>query len=309
MFYKFKKILFLLVAVLLAVFASACSFSKNFGAEQGTKKNRPLFFTTIFPLYDFTKQIVKDKADVSLFLPPGVDIHNFEPSAKEILKASNADVFFYLGPKCELWVDRIYNSIKDKNLITDVTGGLRFLKKDNEDKNIDPHVWLDFDNAEILIDNILKVVSEKDHKNSDFYKNNAEKYKEKLRILDKEFKEVVSKFKIKKIVFASKFAGLYFVRKYGLDYMVAYNSCDEHAELLPKKVLEIINFIKNNKVPAIFYEEPEDLKLAQTISDSTGAKILKFNTLHTVSKEQFDSGVTYLDLMRENLENLKQALV
>ena len=119
----------------------------------------------------------------------------------------------------------------------------------------------------------------------------------------------MSKFKIKKIVFASKFAGLYFVRKYGLDYMVAYNSCDEHAELLPKKVLEIINFIKNNKVPAIFYEEPEDVKLAQTISDSTGAKILKFNTLHTVSKEQFDSGVTYLDLMRENLENLKQALV
>lgn len=309
MFYKFRKILFLFIAVLLAVFASACSFSGHFETKQDEKKSRPLFFTTIFPLYDFTKQIVKDKADVSLFLPPGVDIHDFEPSAKDVLNASNADGFFYLGPNCELWVNRIYNSIKDKNLITDVTGGLKFLKRDSEEKNIDPHVWLDLDNAALLVDNILKVVCEKDQKNSDFYKNNAEKYKKKLRILDAELKEVVSKSKIKKIVFASKFAGLYFTKKYNLDYVVAYNSCDEHAEPLPKKVLEIIDFIKTNKVPVIFYEEPEDLKLAKTISESTGAKALRFNTLHTVGKDQFDRGVTYLDLMHENLENLKQALV
>lgn len=309
MFYNLKKVLLLLVAVLFTAFFSACSFSGRFETKQDTKKNRPLFFTTIFPLYDFTKQIVKDKADVSLFLPPGVDIHNFEPSAKDILMAANADSFFYLGPNCELWVNRVYNSTENKNLITDVTGGLKFLKRDSEEKNIDPHIWLDLDNAALLVDNILKVVCEKDQKNSEFYKNNAEKYKEKLRILDAELKEVVSKSKIKKIVFASKFAGLYFTKKYDLDYVVACNSCDEHAEPLPKKVLEIIDFIKTNKVPVIFYEEPEDLKLAKTISESTGAKILKFNTLHTVSKEQFDKGVTYLDLMHENLENLKQALV
>ena len=303
-----KKVLILVLFFIVSLFFAACSFN-DVKTTKSLEKEKISVVATMFPLYDFTKNIAKEKVDLSLFLPPGIDGHDFETSAKDIVKVSGADLFLSSGVKCEPWVGKICDSFKGNDVFTDVTDRINFLKKNNNESYVDPHIWLDLSNAEILVDNILKKICEKDPENSDFYKSNAQNYKNSLKELDNEFAKTVEKSKIKKIVFAGKFASLYFVKRYNLDYIAAYTSCEEHAEPAPKKISEIIDFIKANNVPAIFYEEPEDLKLAETIAKSTGIKILKFNTLHTVSKSQFDAGVSYIELMHENLENLRRVLL
>ena len=302
-----KKVLILILFSIFSLFFAACSFN-NSKTAKSLEKEKINVVATMFPLYDFTKNIAKDRADLSLFLPPGVDGHDFEISAKDIVKVSDADLFLSSGVRCEPWVEKVRNSFKGNDVFADVTDGINFLKKNSNENYVDSHIWLDLSNAEILVDNILKKICEKDPENSDFYKSNAQNYKKSLKKLDNEFAKIVEKSKIRKIVFAGKFASLYFVKKYNLGYIAAYTSCEENAEPAPKKISEIIDFIKANNVPAIFYEEPEDLKLAETVANATGVKILKFNTLHTVSKSQFDAGVSYIDLMHENLESLKRVL-
>lgn len=276
---------------------------------------------SLFPQYDFAKQIAGDKAEVSLLLPPGSESHTYDPSPADILKISNSDIFLYTGKDMEPWADKIISSVKNRKLlINDVSAGVELIKLEHDQEhhrhqdehehehNFDPHIWLDLILASKMVDNIVLSFCEKDPENSEYYKNNAELLKQNLKKLDEDFKDMINSAKRKSIVFAGRFAHLYFIKRYGLDYISAFDSCSTEAEPNIKKVSEILNFIRQNDIPAIYYEETSEPKFANSIAEQTGAKPLKFSTLHNVTKAQLENGVTFIDLMRENLDNLRRGL-
>lgn len=311
-----KFISFVTIISFFSLFFSACSFKNSNGGKIK-------IVATLFPQYDFARQIAKDRAEVTLLLPPGSEAHSFDPSANDMINISNSDIFLYTGKYMEPWADRLISGIDNKSLIVkDLSQNIPLIKDEHEDSNdelsenehnkhdheYNPHFWLDPTLASLMVDNILDALCQKDPKNSEFYKNNAESYKSKLKTLDKEFYEVVKNAKRNTIVFAGKFAHLYFVKRYNLNYEAVLKNCSAQTEPSLQKLTHIINFIKDNKIPVVYYEELSLSQTAKSICDNANVKALKFSTIHNLSKEQFDKGITYLDLMKENLENLKVGL-
>lgn len=306
-----------LSAVLLAIFMSTgCS---SHSSESATNKIKAT--ASLFPQYDFARQIAGDKAEVSLLLPPGSESHTYDPSPADILKISSSDVFLYTGKEMEPWADQIISSVQnDKLIIADVSSGIDLIESEHHthhhgehnhhehEHNFDPHIWLDLTLAAKMVDNIAAAFCEKDPQNSSYYKNNAENLKQKLLELDTDFNDMISTSRRKSIVFAGRFAHLYFIKRYGLDYISAFDSCSTEAEPSVKKVAKILDFIKKNDILAVYYEEFSEPKIANSIAEQTGVKTLKFSTLHNVTKEQLERSVTFVELMRENLENLRQGL-
>lgn len=272
---------------------------------------------SLFPQYDFAKQIAKDKADVMLILPPGTESHSFDPSPADMMKILKSDIFLYTGKDMEPWADKIISSVKNNGLsVIDVSKGISLFENAHNQKNekhnhqhkYDPHIWMDPTLAVKMVENIEKELCSKDPKNASFYKANAEKYISELLALDKQIEETVQDSKRKAIVFAGRFAHLYFINRYGLEYKAAFDGCSTESEPSVKRIAKIISFIKENEIPYVYYEELTEPKVANSLAEQTGTKSLKFSTIHNITKEQMENEITYMDLMKENLHNLKLGL-
>lgn len=302
--------------LLIILVCTGCSFRQSESAVDKISVT-----ASLFPQYDFAKQIAGDKADVSLLLPPGSESHTYDPSPADILRISNSDIFLYTGKEMEPWAEKIISSVQnDKVLVADVSNGINLIESihrhhnhhndhhNGHEHNFDPHIWLDLTLAAKIVDNISSAFCDKDPENADYYKSNAENLKRDLSELDIELKNMVDTSKRNTVVFAGRFAHLYFIKRYNLEYISAFDSCSTEAEPSVKKVSKIIDFIHKNNIPAVYYEEFSEPKIANSIAEQTGVKTLKFTTLHNVTKEQLENGTTFIDLMRENLENLRQGL-
>ncbi|MCM8823306.1 MAG: zinc ABC transporter substrate-binding protein [Candidatus Omnitrophica bacterium] len=278
--------------------------------------------TTLFPTYDFVRQIGKDKVDVSLFLPPGVEPHTFEPKPKDILKLNRADIFIYTGKYMEPWVEDLLKSISNKNLLViDASYGIELISSEEEDvhhedehinhhyhSEVDPHIWLDLENAQIMVDNIATALVKKDPVNREFYLNNAQDYKLKLIELDNLFKDIFSQAKHRTIIYAGHFAFGYFAKRYGLKHISPYQGFSPNAEPSPKAIGELIKFIKGSGQKYIYYEELIEPKVAKILSQETGVKLELLHAAHNVSRSELNRGVTFIEIMKANLEKLKVGL-
>ena len=178
----------------------------------------------------------------------------------------------------------------------------------NHNHEYDPHIWLNPQYAIKMVKSIEQELSRIDPDNAEYYKTNANNYIKQISDLDKEFEETVKNAKNPKIAFGGAFAYAYFVERYDLDFISAYETCGESAEPSTVKVKEVIDYIKKNRIPVIFYKEYSTGNIAKTISEATGAKMLVFNTVHNLSKDEIQGGASYVSIMKQNLENLKQAL-
>lgn len=283
--------------------------------------------TTLFPQYDFAKAIAGDKADVTMILPLGSESHNYEPSPSDIIAIDNSDMFIYTGNYMEGWVSDIVDNLQDtmvvdvsKNITLDKTEDEHNHNHDDDDHEhdeeeehshsheYDPHIWTSPKNAMTIVDNITDALCTLDTSNAEYYKSNAQEYKLKLQHLDDEFKQTVQNGNTNKIFFGGKFALYYLTKEYGLEYTSAYDSCSDETEPSAKAVADIITQMKEQHIPVIFYEELTNPKVANTIAQETGAIPLLFHSCHNVSAEDFNSGVTYLSLMEQNVKNLQIAL-
>ncbi|MFA5090814.1 MAG: zinc ABC transporter substrate-binding protein [Candidatus Omnitrophota bacterium] len=294
--------------------------------------------TTLFPTYDFAKQIGKDKVNVALLLPPGVESHTFEPKPQDIVKINKADMFIYTGKYMEPWVEDMLKGISNKNLlVVDASTGIELMAEEGRDEEAehdegehheeaeehgeedehghhhhhggkDPHIWVDLANDQTMVDTIAKALAEKDPANSAFYLNNAKEYKVKLADLDRRFKETLSTAKHKTIIYGGHFAFGYFAKRYGLEHDSPYDGFSPNAEPSPKAIAELINKLRQSGMKYIYYEELLDPKVARTISQETGAKLELLHGAHNVSKEELNRGVTFLDIMEDNLKKLRVGL-
>lgn len=311
-----KKLIMITIIVTMVLSLTSCGTAKK-------KDGKITIVTTLFPQYDFAKQIAGDKANVTLLLPAGVEAHSYDPTPADIVAINESDLFIYTGDNMETWAAKIISSLEKKVNILDVSEGITLTKTEDEHKEhadeeeeheeehdhiYDPHIWTSPVNAKLMVENIVNELMKIDPDNADYYNNNAMAYLEELSQLDNDLRETIDNADIKTLYFADKFAMYYFVNEYRLDYVSAYDSCSSETEPSAKLVAKMVDAVNSDKAPAIFYAELSNHKAADTISKETNTKELLLHSCHNVSKDEFKSGVTYISLMRQNLENLKEGL-
>jgi zinc transport system substrate-binding protein len=306
---KFKQSLGVFVIIVLVCSFFACA-ERNEGPVQ-MKKLRVV--TTLFPLYDMAKNIGVDKAEVSLLVPPGVEAHSFEPKPSDIVKINEADVFVYTGKFMEPWAEDVIKGIVNKNLmIVDASRGTRMIPgmvhdADEPAGSLDPHIWLDFDNAAIMVKNILEAFQIRDNTNKALYEQKAVEYSRKLTELDSLYKTTLAACKNRTIVYGGHYAFGYPARRYGLKYLAAQGVSPD-AEPTANDLIKLVEQIKKERIKYIFYEELTSPRISKTIAGETHAEMLLLNAAHNLSRDQLDQGVSFFDILRRNLENLSKGL-
>jgi zinc transport system substrate-binding protein len=302
---------FLFILILLSLLLSCQPAKESSKADQ-----KLTVIATIFPIYDFARKIGGDKINVTMLLPPGVDAHHYELKPNDIIKVSKADIFLFTNFEMEQWAYKIINAAdKSTNMLAIETGNGAFLlplnkesgDKDEHISNFDPHIWLDMDNAQKMVDNIAAAFIKKDSRNSDYYKKNAHDYKLKLIALDQRYRTELTDCKTKIILHAGHWAFAYLAKRYNLQYIAASNVFAD-AEPSPQKILSLIEQIKSEKVPYVYYEDMINPRLAQTIAKETGTNLLKLNNGHDLRRADMDKGESFISIMEINLINMKKGM-
>jgi zinc transport system substrate-binding protein len=309
---------FALFLMLWMACGGACS--KERGPAPGPKKLQAV--ATIFPVYDFCRQIGGDRVEVSLLLPPGVEAHSFEPKPEDIIRITRADLFVYTNRYMEPWaVDILKRAGSERTLPVDAGAGVTLLRATGEGAHgmhggdgggghghgIDPHIWLSPANAALMVDNICAGLVRQDPDNRAYYEKNAAAYKEELAALDREFRAGLASCRQRVFLHGGHFAFGYLAERYGLKYASAF-AVSANAEPTPEKLAEMITLMKRDKLRYVFYEELFSPKMAETIARETGATLLKLNSIDDLTREEMAGGATYLSLMEQNLGNLKVGL-
>ncbi len=267
--------------------------------------------TTVFPFYDFAKNVAGDRAEVTLLLPTGAEAHSYEPTAQDIVKIRECDLFVISGMGADPWTDNIINdkgfdkekvicAMEYSQLISD-----EHTHSENFHYGYDQHVWTSLRNAQKITNEIAKKLSVIDPDNADYYKKNASEYSIKLSELDKKFVEL-TKNKDVTIVLADRFPFKYFTEDYGIKYMAAYPGCSSESEPSAATVAKLIDKIKKEKISKVYYTETSNGKLPDMICKETGVEKELLHSCHTVSKKQFNNGISYLELMEQNYNTLKK---
>jgi zinc transport system substrate-binding protein len=285
-------------------------------AKESNKEDQKLrVIATIFPIYDFARNIGGNKINVAMLLPPGTDAHHYELRPGDIIKVSKSDIFLFTNFEMEQWAYKIINAAeKNTNMLAVETGNGAFLlplnkeeEPDDHDSDFDPHIWMDMDNAQKMVDSITTAFIKKDSRNSDYYLKNAYNYKLKLIALDQRYRAELTGCKTKTILHAGHWAFAYLVKRYNLKYIAAYNVLAD-AEPSPQKIVALVQQVKTEKVPYIYYEDMINPRLAHMIAKETGVGLLKLNNGHDISRASMKKGESFISLMENNLTNLKKGM-
>ena len=314
-----KGLIFIIISIIIFCACIAIVMPKSNDKEDSGKIE---IVATLFPQYDFARQIGGDKVNVSLLLPPGTETHTYEPTPQDIIAISNANLFIYTGKYMEPWSERIISGIDSNTRVLDASKNINLIKSEDDDDHdeeehheeehhhheYDPHIWLDPQNAIVMVNNITDEICAIDKENESYYRKNAKKLIAEIQKLDTDIEEAIKQSGKNKIAFGGTFAYAYFVNHYNLEYVTAYDSCGESAEPSVAKVKEVIDYMKKNNIKVVFYQEASSGKIADSIAAETGAKKLVLHTIHNATQIEIENGETYISLMRKNLANLKQAL-
>ena len=307
------KIKYMLIICLgLAVALAGCV------RQQQEQTGKPQVITTLFPLYDFARTIAGTKADVRLLLPPGVEAHNFEPRPDDIFTINKAQVFIYTNRYMEPWATKILNALDQGKLqIVDAGKGVNYLHVEKgahehdhqtgRQGSVDPHIWLDFDNSVVMVNNILTGFVAADPANADYYRSNAAALSKKLNDLDRRYRSGLKTCSPRVLLHGGHFTFGYLASRYDLDYR-ALSGVSSEAEPSAIQMANMAKDIKKTGAQYLFTEELLSPRLAETLATETGIGVLKLHGAHNVSKEDLQNGVTFFDLMELNLKNLQKGL-
>ena len=309
-----RMMLFFLLAVLLF---AGCAGRSPSGSGDKLKVT-----AAAFPEYDFVRAVAGDLAEITLLLPPGAEAHSYEPTPQDIARIGACRVFVYGGGESDVWLDRILDSgdregkiilslmdccaLREEEIQEFMTAEEE--EEEGEETEYDEHVWTSPVNAIAITEAVRDALKEADPENAAAYTANAEAYIQKLRELDISLRELVKNAKRQLLVFGDRFPFLYFVREYGLSYAAAFPGCSSGTDVNPATVAHLIDLVKAEGIPVVFRCDLSAGKIADTIAESTGARVLTLWSGHTVSRDAFQAGETYLTLWSKNLESLKEAL-
>ncbi len=316
------SILLVLLTVFMSVFFS--TGCENQAENNTIKSDKVSIVTTIFPYYDFVKNIAGDKADIKLLLSPGNEPHNYEPSPSDIVAIENCDIFIYNGGESDEWVESMLSSLENDEmkqlkmmdkvpLLHEQSGdhshehGHESIEHSHSD-GFDEHIWTSVRNAEKICSTISEALCDVDSENSAYYNEQNDVYSEKLRELDSTFTDIVDNGNRNIVVFGDRFPFLYFATDYKLEFECAFPGCSSKTEPGISTVTHMIDFVREEKIPVVFYLEFSNGKTANLIAEDTNAKTMRFCSCHNVTKDEFEQGVSYISLMEQNAQALKEAL-
>lgn len=315
-----KHILIAASLLTCLMFTGACQKQTTPAPAAGPKKL--VVVTTLFPLYDFVRAIGGDKVDVSLLLPPGVEAHSFEPKPEDALRTAKADLFIFTNSYMEPWAVSFVKGLNSGTItLVDSSAGVTFLKAGvDEEKEehahggdhhhgggMDPHIWLDFGNAQIMVANIAAGMEAKDPVNREYYRANADAYRAELKKLDAEYKAGFSSCGKKTFLHGGHYAFGYLAKRYGLQYESA-SAVNADAEPTPAKLMALVKQVRAKGLKYVFSEELLSPRVSEMIAKESGASVLLLHGAHNISKSDFEHGATFLALMRNNLTSLKTGL-
>ena len=316
-----------LYALLFILICTGCK-QKEPSKPSGPEKLK--IVATLFPLYDFARAICGEKGEVALLLPPGVEPHHFEPKPDDIIRISKSAVFIYTNRYMEPWAETIIKGVDSRRLkIVDAGQGVTYLKNnagekdDDHDKEhdvkkvetsghnhsgqYDPHIWLDFANAAIIIDNILAGIVAADPANTSLYRNNATKLKAELAELDKHYQDGLKSCGSRIFLHGGHNTFSYLAQRYNLEYH-ALSGVSAESEPSAVRMSEMVKQIRKSGVKYLFAEELLSPRLTETLATETGVAVLKLHGVHNLGRDEFKNGITFITLMEENLKMLQKGL-
>lgn len=327
-----KKIL----ALLLALWIPAAVLSGCVPQDDSATSNKLNIVTTIFPAYDWVREILgdeTDRAEITTLLDSGVDLHSYQPTVDDIVKISDCDLFLYVGGESDGWVEdalknapnkdrkviRLLDVLGDSAKAEETVAGMQEEEHDHEEEEhdheeeaeYDEHIWLSLKNAQVLVAAISEALQESDPARKDTYAANAAAYAEKLSALDGEYRAAVDSGKYKTLLFGDRFPFRYLADDYGLDYYAAFPGCSAETEASFETVSFLAGKMGALGLPCVLTIEGTQHKIAETIVQNTTQKnqqVLTMDSMQAVTANDAASGVSYLSIMEKNLSVLKKAL-
>lgn len=309
--------------------------------QNKTEEDRPKVLTTIFPYYDFVRQIGGDHVDVEMIVPAGMDTHSFEPTAADMIRMGEADLLIYNGGEMETWVPQVIEAAESNHLATDAMmnyvdtfqeehvegmeeekgrwiNSLEADEKNQEESGhwegehpegeVDEHIWTSPVNAQLLVVQIAKDLVKLDPGHKDVYLENAQNYVQELEQVHRQLKKVTEEAADHYLVFGDRFPLRYFVEEYDLEYTAAFAGCSSDTEPSADTIACLTDQVRDRKLPVVLKIELTSSRVADAIAEAAGAQVRTLSTCHNVTREQFQDGITYLELMEQNISVLKEAL-
>ena len=314
-----KRVLSLALALVMLFSLAACS-----GAA---RRARVQIVTTSFPLYDWTRNIVGDTEGVEItwLMDSGVDPHSFQPTTKDLVFVSDCDVFVYVGGESEAWADDAVSSMKNENaLVVKLLDGLQEAAlaeedvpgaepehEEEEEGALDEHIWMSLRAAQLCVTMICDALCAVDSENAETYTENAEHYCDALHELDHDYASAISESKLDTILVADRFPFRYLAEDYDLNYYAAFAGCSAETEASFQTVLGLSQKADELGLPVILVTENSTGDIAEAVSEGSQNEppVRTLDSLQSVTSEIAADGVTYLSIMEQNLEVLKEALV
>lgn len=342
---------------LLALLVLASLVLCGCGALEGQREEKETseklrVVTTIFPQYDFVRQVAGEQVSLQMLLKPGEETHSYEPTPQDIIAIQKSDLFIYVGGENDAWVEDILESPEMESVNTlrlvdcvdtleeehvegmqeergehehdDADGEHGSEEHGSEEHDVeaheaedsheghvhsaDEHVWTSPKNAIEIVSRIAEELCRLDQAHASEYMQNAETYSEQLLELDSQFRQVVEQADHDTLLFGDRFPFRYFAAEYGLEYYAAFSGCASDTEPSAATMAFLINKVKEEQIPVVLKIELSNENIANAVAEATGAEVREFYSCHNLTAEQFAAGETYLSMMRENVETLKEAL-
>ncbi len=307
-----RRIVLLLLVCSLALLPACAGKSRESGRLKAV--------ASAFPEYDLLRAVGGDQVETTLLLKPGMEAHSYEPTPQDILAIRAASLFVCGGGESDVWADRLLEAGDLGEIRVLALMDHALLRKEEtqeymtveaaveEGDEYDEHVWTSPRNEIRLTEALRDVLAELDPAHADDYRKNAEAYIAKLEALDGELRELAASSKRDLLVFGDRFPFLYLIREYGFRYAAAFPGCSGETDANPATVAHLIDTVKEEGIPVVFKCDLSAGKLADTIAEAAGARVLTLYSAHTLSKADFEAGETYLSLMERNLQALREAL-
>ena len=315
---------------IFCIIVSAIVFISMFcGCGTANTNNKKLsVVATIFPEYDWVKSIAGEKAkdiDLTLLLNSGVDLHSYQPTAKDIIKISKCDLFIYVGGESDEWAQDAIKEASNKNMqVINLMDVLENEKKEEEavegmqvdeeeeeegeeEVEYDEHVWLSVKNAQKCCEAIKNSLSKLDKDNESVYQKNYDTYSKELATLDSEFSNTVKNAKRNTLLFGDRFPFRYLIEDYSLKYYAAFIGCSAESEASFETISFLAKKVDELKLPYVITLDGSDQKIAKTIIKNTKDKSQQIVTMNSM-QSTFSDGDNYLNIMQSNLDTLKKVL-
>ena len=316
---KIKKILAAVTAIALGASLCGCS-----GGESADSADKPLIITTIFPAYDFARQVFGDTAEVRMLLKPGQESHSYDPSAKDIVEINGCDLFVYNGGESDQWVESVLQAAPDVETFR-MTDAVSLLDEehsegmqeeehdhdhaDGDEEEYDEHVWTSPDNAAAIVRALGSRAKALFPDSAAELDSNTESYAAQIGKIDGRLKELLDGEK-RYFIFGDRFPLLYIFKHYGLNYYAAFPGCGSETEPSAQTVTFLLDKLgQPDAVKAVFCIELSGRKLADVLAEDSGLDVVEFHSCHNITADDFAAGETYVSLMERNLQTLEKVLV